>query len=179
MIFFILFLFFVADAIYWPGTKWCGPGNLAANGDDLGSKFGLDACCRDHDHCANVIPPFQQKFGHFNFQLTPLHECGCEEKFFNCLKFEKNADADADAIGRFYFNHLERKCFDLAPKRICTKQTWYWRSCVEYGIEIQAKIRGIQRFSLNFFCFYCEIKWKRNQISIKAAIFLFKCIAWK
>lgn len=83
MIFFVIFLFTATDAVInWPGTKWCGPGNSAANADDLGSKRNLDACCRDHDHCANVIPPFQRKFGHLNFQFTPLHECECEEKYY-------------------------------------------------------------------------------------------------
>jgi len=38
-----------------PGTKWCGPGNTAANFEDLGRERETDKCCRAHDHCDEII----------------------------------------------------------------------------------------------------------------------------
>jgi len=40
-----------------PGTKWCGPGNTAANFEDLGRERETDKCCRAHDHCDEIIEP--------------------------------------------------------------------------------------------------------------------------
>ncbi|XP_077484680.1 uncharacterized protein LOC144094633 isoform X2 [Amblyomma americanum] len=49
-------------AIY-PGTKWCGAGNIAKNYSDLGMARSVDMCCRDHDHSQDNIPAFGTSHG--------------------------------------------------------------------------------------------------------------------
>ena len=39
----------------WPGTKWCGSGDMAANYHDLGQEYEMDMCCRTHDHCPKKV----------------------------------------------------------------------------------------------------------------------------
>ncbi|KAF6031009.1 hypothetical protein EB796_010674 [Bugula neritina] len=59
----------------WPGTKWCGLGTDAASYDDLasGSYLETDKCCRAHDHCPHLIPPFKNKYGAFNWNLFTMY----------------------------------------------------------------------------------------------------------
>jgi len=46
-----------------PGTKWCGPGSIAQNDQDLGFFKQLDTCCRTHDYCPDQIGPEESKYG--------------------------------------------------------------------------------------------------------------------
>ncbi|XP_050548186.1 phospholipase A(2)-like [Daktulosphaira vitifoliae] len=39
----------------YPGTKWCGPGNIAKSYSDLGVYKKEDSCCREHDHCTRFL----------------------------------------------------------------------------------------------------------------------------
>lgn len=48
--------------VIYPGTKWCGAGNVANNFDDLGLDKKADACCREHDHCNDAIPAGENKY---------------------------------------------------------------------------------------------------------------------
>ncbi|KAH3752579.1 uncharacterized protein LOC127847725 [Dreissena polymorpha] len=38
-----------SSVLIFPGTKWCGKGDLAQCFDDLGDDHELDMCCRDHE----------------------------------------------------------------------------------------------------------------------------------
>lgn len=42
------------------GTKWCGPGNIAKDHDDLGEAVDEDKCCRAHDLCDDALEPGQE-----------------------------------------------------------------------------------------------------------------------
>ena len=53
----------IFSSAIFPGTKWCGPGNIAENIDDLGEEVETDTCCREHDHCPKSIPGRSTKFG--------------------------------------------------------------------------------------------------------------------
>ncbi|KAL9925335.1 phospholipase A2-like isoform 2-T2 [Glossina fuscipes fuscipes] len=55
-----------------PGTKWCGPGNTAANYDDLGNLREVDMCCRDHDHCESIIMPDVTLHNLYNSDWFPM-----------------------------------------------------------------------------------------------------------
>ncbi|CAG9840989.1 unnamed protein product [Diabrotica balteata] len=48
--------------LIFPGTKWCGPGNIAINDNDFGTENATDACCREHDHCPDVIEGLESKY---------------------------------------------------------------------------------------------------------------------
>jgi len=48
----------VGLSITVPGTKWCGPGNIATSYDDLGTEREVDMCCRapsDHPMCVGGL----------------------------------------------------------------------------------------------------------------------------
>lgn len=49
----------------FPGTLWCGPGNIAKNESDLGMFAGTDRCCRTHDHCDGILAG-ETKYGLVN-----------------------------------------------------------------------------------------------------------------
>lgn len=42
------------ETLIYPGTKWCGPGNISQHFDDLGVLEKEDKCCRTHDHCDHI-----------------------------------------------------------------------------------------------------------------------------
>lgn len=41
--------------IIFPGTLWCGPGNIADNDSELGYFEETDRCCQKHDHCDGIL----------------------------------------------------------------------------------------------------------------------------
>ncbi|XP_037516623.1 uncharacterized protein LOC119393585 isoform X2 [Rhipicephalus sanguineus] len=53
--------------VIFPGTKWCGPGDVAKNYDDLGKASDTDRCCREHDHSEDNIPAFGTKHNITNY----------------------------------------------------------------------------------------------------------------
>lgn len=91
----------------YPGTLWCGAGNMADHYDQLGtfallSNFFLatcvsvgvlmlptgvagefaetDSCCRVHDHCPHVIHSFSSNYGYTNFKWYSICHCDCDER---------------------------------------------------------------------------------------------------
>lgn len=68
------------SVLIFPGTKWCGKGDLAQCYDDLGDDLELDMCCRDHDCCPFVIPPFATGFNLFNYRFHSLLHCDCDQR---------------------------------------------------------------------------------------------------
>jgi hypothetical protein len=57
-------------------TKWCGPGNVALDYEDLGAYTEEDKCCRQHDHCPDQLAPGQCLYGLCNnspFTRSVLH----------------------------------------------------------------------------------------------------------
>ena len=68
------------SVLIFPGTKWCGKGDLAQCYDDLGDDQELDVCCRDHDCCPYMIPPFSSRFNMFNYRFHSLIHCDCDNR---------------------------------------------------------------------------------------------------
>uniref|UniRef100_A0A0A9Z5E4 phospholipase A2 n=1 Tax=Lygus hesperus TaxID=30085 RepID=A0A0A9Z5E4_LYGHE len=144
----------------FPGTVWCGPGNTAKNDSHLGPLRDVDACCRAHDKCNDVIPRFSKKYGIFNPTMSPKYNCVCDRAFHKCLmnvpKWEGRA---AEFIGSLYFetkifpncftNDYPKRCVDKSkniPWR-CTKyvnaskkkKNWQWKDFGGWYIDFSAR----------------------------------------
>ncbi|XP_011642191.1 uncharacterized protein LOC105430361 [Pogonomyrmex barbatus] len=122
-----------------PGTQWCGRGNRATKYTNLGGFSVADACCRKHDTaCPFYIPAFEMRYGVFNWRISSMMHCACDERFRACLKMA--GTASADFIGTIFFNVLQSKCFILKPQKICVKRSW-WGKCQHHEYRKQAYVR--------------------------------------
>ncbi|XP_059144382.1 uncharacterized protein LOC131931556 isoform X2 [Physella acuta] len=99
----------ILDGIY-PGTKWCGHGNLASNVSDIGYYNLTDVCCREHDHCDEYILPGETKFGVHNDQQYTICSCACDKKFRKCL--QKVGTFTSRAVGSLFFNVVGIHCIE-------------------------------------------------------------------
>ncbi|XP_066586601.1 phospholipase A2 hemilipin-like isoform X2 [Prorops nasuta] len=122
-----------------PGTKWCGRGHRASKYTNLGGFGVADACCRRHDTaCPFFIPAFETRYGLFNWGISTLMHCACDERFRTCLKMA--SASSANFIGKIFFNVLQTKCFVLKAQKTCVKQSW-WGKCMRYKYKKQAFLR--------------------------------------
>lgn len=115
----------------YPGTKWCGDGNISANYSDLGENRDTDICCRDHDHCQEYILPFSRRYGLFNWSAFTRCSCDCDNQLYDCLK--NSTDSAADRIGYIFFNVLGTECFRYEYTKICLKKILFL--CVKHGLN--------------------------------------------
>ncbi|XP_046543534.1 uncharacterized protein LOC124253753 [Haliotis rubra] len=67
--------------LIFPGTKWCGDGDIADSYDDLGYDRKTDACCRKHDSCPHIIERFSYKYSYFNYKFHTLSHCHCDDRY--------------------------------------------------------------------------------------------------
>ncbi|KXJ80209.1 hypothetical protein RP20_CCG026198 [Aedes albopictus] len=132
-----------------PGTKWCGPGNVADDYDDLGKHEDEDKCCREHDHCDNIASG-EEKYGLKNDDyFTRLH-CKCDRDFQQCLK--KINTTLSNRLGSFYFA-VRDKCYKKQhPIVECgeKKNMLFLRRCTRYVLD-SSKDRQWQWFDLPFY----------------------------
>ncbi|XP_034934669.1 group 3 secretory phospholipase A2 isoform X2 [Chelonus insularis] len=103
--------------LIYPGTKWCGPGSLAASYDDLGHHAAEDACCREHDHCPVTISPQECINGICNNSPFTRSHCDCDAKFRRCLQ-NLNTEV-ANTLGALFFNVIQVTCFK--ERRPCSQ----------------------------------------------------------
>lgn len=71
----------VSNLLIAPGTKWCGPSNMANHYVDIGFLFNLDKCCRKHDHCPLNIQSLASKYNFFNYRPFTLNHCTCDMRY--------------------------------------------------------------------------------------------------
>ncbi|PSN46511.1 hypothetical protein C0J52_09037 [Blattella germanica] len=93
----------------YPGTKWCGPGNVALDYNDLGEYREEDRCCREHDHCPDQLAPGQCLYGICNNSPFTRSHCDCDMRFRRCLQ-SLNTDT-ANTLGAVFFNVAQVTCF--------------------------------------------------------------------
>ncbi|XP_034145201.1 uncharacterized protein proca1 isoform X2 [Esox lucius] len=115
----------------YPGTLWCGAGNMADNYDDLGEFAATDSCCRVHDHCPYVIHAFSSNYGYTNFKWHPLSHCDCDNALKDCLR--KVNDTSSRVVGQAFFNVLEVPCFEFKYEEQCVERHWYG-ACKRYDM---------------------------------------------
>lgn len=99
---------FSPEAIF-PGTKWCGRGNIAKNYDDLGPFAATDSCCRTHDQCPEGIAVGETFKNLTNNGAGTMSACHCDETFRQCLKDSKTAASEV--VAHMFFNLIGMQCF--------------------------------------------------------------------
>uniref|UniRef100_A0A3P8SQL4 phospholipase A2 n=1 Tax=Amphiprion percula TaxID=161767 RepID=A0A3P8SQL4_AMPPE len=107
----------------YPGTLWCGAGNMADNYNQLGEFADTDSCCRTHDHCPHVIHAFSSKYGHTNFKWHSICHCDCDNALKACLR--KVNDTSSRVVGQAFFNVIGVPCFEFTYEDQCAERHWY------------------------------------------------------
>ncbi|XP_016137791.1 uncharacterized protein [Sinocyclocheilus grahami] len=107
----------------YPGTLWCGAGNIADHYDQLGEFEETDKCCRVHDHCPYVIHAFSSNYGYTNFKWHPLSHCDCDNALKECLRCVN--DTSSRVVGQAFFNVIEVPCFEFSFEEQCVERHWY------------------------------------------------------
>ncbi|XP_061537729.1 serine/arginine repetitive matrix protein 2 [Phycodurus eques] len=107
----------------YPGTLWCGAGNMADHDEQLGEFEETDRCCRTHDHCPHVIHAFSSKYGYANFKWYSICHCDCDEALRGCLR--RVNDTSSRVVGQAFFNVIGAPCFDFVFEEQCAERHWY------------------------------------------------------
>ncbi|XP_062565822.1 group 3 secretory phospholipase A2 isoform X1 [Armigeres subalbatus] len=111
----------------YPGTKWCGPGSIAANHSDVGRYADEDRCCREHDMCPNILLPGECRRGLCNRGAFTRSHCDCDARFRRCLQ---NINTEtANTLGAVFFNVIQVTCF--TERRPCS----IWQSAGNHLVE--------------------------------------------
>uniref|UniRef100_A0A3Q3WML6 phospholipase A2 n=1 Tax=Mola mola TaxID=94237 RepID=A0A3Q3WML6_MOLML len=107
----------------YPGTLWCGAGNMADHYDQLGVFADTDRCCRAHDHCPHVIHAFSSNYGYTNFKWHSISHCDCDAALKGCLR--RVNDTSSRVVGQAFFNVIDVPCFDLVYEEQCAERYWF------------------------------------------------------
>lgn len=123
-----------------PGTKWCGPGNIAENPEDLGIFKQTDSCCRAHDNCDDWIQANETKYNLTNPRTLTSVLCSCDIRFRKCLKkvISLPERVFAWAVGWGYFNYFHQQCFNKSHPATCSryyKNTIFGKRCKKYKFD--------------------------------------------
>ncbi|XP_063992015.1 phospholipase A2 large subunit-like [Diachasmimorpha longicaudata] len=100
--------------LMFPGTKWCGKGDVAENDHDLGWFEQTDFCCRNHDKCPHYVAGGDTKYGLRNDGSITIAECKCDEEFRSCLGDTEETFFSL-VMESYYFDLIPRRCFNLVP----------------------------------------------------------------
>uniref|UniRef100_A0AAY4B3Q6 Phospholipase A2-like central domain-containing protein n=1 Tax=Denticeps clupeoides TaxID=299321 RepID=A0AAY4B3Q6_9TELE len=100
----------------YPGTLWCGAGNIADSYEQLGEEFAeTDRCCRVHDHCPHVVHAFSSNYGYTNSSGTPSATATADNQ---CLRTVN--DTASRVVGQAFFNVIEVPCFRFSyEEQVC------------------------------------------------------------
>ncbi|XP_077283326.1 uncharacterized protein LOC143909285 [Arctopsyche grandis] len=118
----------------FPGTLWCGDGDMARSAE-VGLFFMTDSCCRRHDACKLYILSGETKYGLTNTGLFTRSHCDCDKAFYRCLK--RTNSVVSSQIGLTYFSILGPQCFKREhPIMRCKRRTRITsQKCEEYQMD--------------------------------------------
>lgn len=121
--------------LIFPGTKWCGAGNVSNGYEDLGRAEQTDKCCRTHDHCNDTISGFETKYDLKNKDFYTKSACSCDLEFHSCLYEGENLPSDV--VGKVFFNILQTQCFknDFPQVECLEKSGLIRKSCQIYELD--------------------------------------------
>ncbi|XP_076055999.1 phospholipase A2-like [Oratosquilla oratoria] len=127
--------------IIYPGTKWCGTGNVAEDLSDLGPLKDLDVCCRDHDLCPDDLAPGETRHNITNDSPFTMSHCDCNDSFRKCL--QGVGSAEAREVGGAYFSTGLVQCFKLAKPIVgCAEWAGYLsQACQKYLFDENGEAR--------------------------------------
>ncbi|XP_055590434.1 phospholipase A2-like [Uranotaenia lowii] len=124
-------------------TNFCGPGNWSIDGEVTQNPYftEIDQCCKTHDECPDTIvsrkdykkyPGLPQKP-----QLFTRERCGCDAKFFGCLR---NVATFFSYAVAWIYSKVQIHCFEFEyPVLQCleTIQDGLLSAprCVNYSVE--------------------------------------------
>ncbi|KAH1011958.1 hypothetical protein HUJ04_001224 [Dendroctonus ponderosae] len=132
----------------YPGTKWCGPGDVAANYSDLGYFKKEDACCREHDNCPQYLMKGQCQQGICNNSPYTRSHCDCDATFRKCLQ---NVNSEtANTIGAIFFNVIQVVCFQQRSP------------CSEWQSNSSSLQRNSMRSLINTGSSDCRLEWAKS-----------------
>ncbi|XP_058793031.1 uncharacterized protein LOC131665268 isoform X2 [Phymastichus coffea] len=117
-------------AVY-PGTEWCGAGNVAKNAGEIGLFKKTDSCCKEHDQCNVSLEAGTSERGLRNNGIFTRSHCLCDAKFYYCLKEARSIVATN--IGVTYFNILRPQCFKYEHPALCAKSRLRNNKCLTYS----------------------------------------------
>ncbi|KAJ7994263.1 hypothetical protein DPEC_G00264070 [Dallia pectoralis] len=133
-------------ALIFPGTLWCGTGSKAIDYNQLGMFERADRCCREHDHCASIIPTFTVNYGVFNSNFFTVSHCECDQRFRRCLQSVN--DSISNMVGFSFFNLLKVPCFEFTPRSQCVEFNW-WGTCQLAKVAPYAVLKNSLFYSIN------------------------------
>ncbi|XP_055381744.1 zinc finger protein 287-like [Condylostylus longicornis] len=133
----------VTNLLIAPNTKWCGRGQMADSYNELGGASRADKCCRKHDYCKGNIPAMTTKWHLFNYRPYTISHCSCDTRFRTCLKMADSADANM--VGKIFFNIVQTKCFVLKPEKVCKMRDENDR-CIKKALRKRAYLRDNRKF---------------------------------
>ncbi|CAG2112852.1 unnamed protein product, partial [Medioppia subpectinata] len=133
---------FFEGILIFPGTKWCGAGDIAEHEHDFGSEKETDKCCRQHDYCFDSIESKGTKYNLTNKAIHTKSHCLCDQEFTECLKSVDKLISKS--IAKLYFNLIQVQCFKRDHPIIeCLEYKGiplFWSSCQKYELDFTKAI---------------------------------------
>ncbi|XP_064472141.1 uncharacterized protein LOC135386262 [Ornithodoros turicata] len=152
----------------YPGTKWCGAGNISTNATKYGTGESTDKCCEKHDMATDYMlaEGYHEKSRLKNPYPYTITNCSDDMKLFNCL-YEDNSSLSYE-FGQVFFDAVHVPCFAHTYPIECIRHTGNWLfgyKCEEYGIN--NKKPKVWQFlpPPNFFKAYTR-KWYNDNFTV-------------
>ncbi|KAL3856670.1 hypothetical protein ACJMK2_011398 [Sinanodonta woodiana] len=141
----------ILSGIY-PGTNWCGFGNVANNNTLYGTSEETDKCCQAHDGCEIFITARDTKYGLKNKALYTVSSCECDQTFLDCMVGVAKSDTvpledkqTAHDFGRIFFNIINPKCLVKDYPIVCDEKGWFGKCSKSHKDTSMPKVWQFQK----------------------------------